>query len=209
VPVFWFAPEVVDPSLVPAEGPLAGEPQGEGVIDGVALALGREFPSEGTETVLRVRTRVAIPSGADAPRTARLFFVDGKQGSGRWTENTVSFQGYSVRPRFEECAFAVEALAAVFKRGDADGNGSLGMGDVIFVLRYLFLGGGDLPCADAADANDDGAVGLGDAVYLLNYQFTGGPDPAAPGPHSCGVDPTPTSAPGGATCDYPAAACEG
>jgi hypothetical protein len=83
-------------------------------------------------------------------------------------------------------------LAPLFRRGDADGNGVLGLSDPIQVLQMLFLGGSlDQDCADAADVDDDGAVGLTDAVVLLNYLFLAGPPPPPPGPASCGADPTP------------------
>jgi hypothetical protein len=43
---------------------------------------------------------------------------------------------------------------------------------------------------DAADANDDGGVNLSDPVWIYNFLFQGGPPPPAPGPTSCGPDPT-------------------
>jgi hypothetical protein len=51
------------------------------------------------------------------------------------------------------------------------------IGDVIFVLNYLFKGG---PCPfplELGDVNGDCAVDLGDVVFLLNFLFRGGPPP--------------------------------
>ncbi|MEM6996275.1 MAG: dockerin type I repeat-containing protein [Myxococcota bacterium] len=76
----------------------------------------------------------------------------------------------------------VDALAAsvpVFVRGDASGDGTVGIDDAIKILDYLFQGGGAPPCMDAADVNDDGNVGLDDAVVTLNHLFMGEPVPSA------------------------------
>ncbi|MBI4606318.1 MAG: hypothetical protein HY721_30505 [Planctomycetes bacterium] len=79
---------------------------------------------------------------------------------------------------------------ALFRRGDADGSGSLGIGDAIFLLGYLFLGGRAPPCLDAADSGDSGALDLSDAVFVLELLFLGGREPLPPGPSTCGPDPT-------------------
>jgi hypothetical protein len=61
--------------------------------------------------------------------------------------------------------------------GDANGDGQVGPGDVVFLLNYLYRSG---PAPDplwTGDANSDGQVGPGDVVYLLNYLFREGPPP--------------------------------
>jgi hypothetical protein len=77
-----------------------------------------------------------------------------------------------------------------FRRGDADGDGRVGLTDAVEVLASLFQGGGPLACEDASDADDDGALGLTDAVSILVYLFQGGTAPPDPGPSACGSDPT-------------------
>ena len=79
--------------------------------------------------------------------------------------------------------------AISFQRGDADARGSLEITDGIYTLSYLFLGGPEPPCHDAADTDDSGAVDLSDAVGLFRHLFLGGVDPRAPF-SVCGVDPT-------------------
>ncbi len=64
--------------------------------------------------------------------------------------------------------------------GDANGDGTVNIGDAIFVINYVFKGG---PAPDplcSADANGDGPVNVGDAVYLINFIFNGGPAPIDP-----------------------------
>jgi hypothetical protein len=95
-----------------------------------------------------------------------------------------------------------------FKRGDADGSGSLEVTDAINNLAYQFLGNFAAPCLDALDFDDSGAVDLSDAISSLTHQFVSGPAPAAPGLELCGPDPTPDANGGDLGCDaYPAAAC--
>ena len=77
----------------------------------------------------------------------------------------------------------------LFRRGDADSNGSLELTDAVSLLNFLFTGGGRSACLDAADFDDDGEADISDAIASLNHQFLGGPPPAAPGAINCGGDP--------------------
>ena len=85
----------------------------------------------------------------------------------------------------ESCQEPAEDL---FRRGDADANGAMQLTDAVFVLLYLFSGGGEPPCMEASDADNNGALQLTDAVYVLLYLFSGGDAPPAPGPGECGPD---------------------
>ncbi|MDE0739763.1 MAG: choice-of-anchor D domain-containing protein [Planctomycetota bacterium] len=90
----------------------------------------------------------------------------------------------------ESCTFDVTVTCgAQFVRGDANGDGGIDISDPTHTLRYLFLGGRDSTCADAADANDDGSVTLADVIYSLNYSFRGDSAPPTPFP-DCGLDGT-------------------
>ena len=78
----------------------------------------------------------------------------------------------------------------VFRRGDTDGSGSVELTDAISLLRYLFLGQAAPGCLDAADSDDNGNLELTDAIGVLGYLFLGADAPPAPGPQSCGGDPS-------------------
>lgn len=84
-----------------------------------------------------------------------------------------------------------------FRRGDTNGDGNVDLSDGITTLTYLFAGGENPSCEDAADADDSGAVNLSDAIFTFLYLFTGGEPPPAPGPWDCGDD---TRAPDGLGC---------
>ncbi len=94
----------------------------------------------------------------------------------------------------------------IFKRGDCNADGKLGLSDVIKFLSYKFVGTQSLECLDAADIDDDGELRLDDAIRSLNYQFTGtAPAPEPPGPFTCGPDETTDAFP---PCEYPPENCE-
>lgn len=67
--------------------------------------------------------------------------------------------------------------ASYVMRGDANADGVIDLGDVVYILNYLFKGGPAPDPLAAGDANCDGLVDLGDVVYLLNYLFKAGPPP--------------------------------
>jgi hypothetical protein len=70
-----------------------------------------------------------------------------------------------------------------FRRGDANGDGVIALGDAIYLLNYLFRNGDPPDPLGAGDANCDETVELGDAICLLNYLFRGGDPPSCQ--HEC------------------------
>lgn len=81
-----------------------------------------------------------------------------------------------------------------FIRGYINADSKTDLSDAIFLLEYLFRGGGAPTCQLAADINDDNKVDLSDTIFMLNHLFLGGPVP--PPPYSvkgegCAPDPTP------------------
>jgi len=62
--------------------------------------------------------------------------------------------------------------------GDANADGLANVGDVVYLINYIFYAGPGPEPDEAGDVNGDGTVNVGDAVYLINNIFNGGPDPA-------------------------------
>ena len=86
---------------------------------------------------------------------------------------------------------ATDLLAmSPFVRGDANQDATVDISDASAILGFLFLGTAAPGCVDAADTNDDGAVDISDASHLLSFLFLGGLTLPAPGPETCGLDPT-------------------
>lgn len=79
---------------------------------------------------------------------------------------------------------------AFFIRGDANDNGELDIGDAIYTLYYLYLGGPG-GCSDRLDADDSGEVDMSDPLRTLYFLFIGGTPPPEPPYPEKGQDLTP------------------
>ena len=65
-----------------------------------------------------------------------------------------------------------------FLCGDANKDGVVDIGDVVYLINYLFINGpAPVPILHAGDANCDEVVDVSDVVYLINYLFVNGPEP--------------------------------
>ncbi len=64
-----------------------------------------------------------------------------------------------------------------FTFGDCNGDGILDVGDVVYLVNYLYRNGSAPDPVEAGDANCDGIVDVGDVVYLTNYLYRGGNPP--------------------------------
>jgi hypothetical protein len=67
--------------------------------------------------------------------------------------------------------------------GDANGDATVNVSDAVYIINYVFVGGGAPVPLACGDANSDGTVNVSDAVYIINYVFVGGgaPDNCSPG----------------------------
>ena len=68
--------------------------------------------------------------------------------------------------------------ATSIKRGDANGDGIVNVGDIVYLVSYLYKGGPEPTPEEAGDVNLDGIINVGDIVYLVSYLYKGGPPPA-------------------------------
>jgi hypothetical protein len=65
--------------------------------------------------------------------------------------------------------------------GDANNDGTVNIGDAVYVIAYVFKGGPPptpYPIC-SGDANCDCQCNIGDAVYVIAYVFKGGPAPCS------------------------------
>ncbi|UCB53030.1 MAG: dockerin type I repeat-containing protein, partial [Candidatus Zixiibacteriota bacterium] len=66
--------------------------------------------------------------------------------------------------------------------GDVQGDFVVNVGDVVYLVTYLYKGGPAPYCPTArGDVNNDGVINVGDVVYLVTYLYKGGPPPNCPG----------------------------
>lgn len=65
-------------------------------------------------------------------------------------------------------------------RGDVTGDGIINVGDIVYLVSYLYKNG---PAPDPVwigDCNCDDIVNVGDVVFLVSYLYKGGPEPVCP-----------------------------
>jgi hypothetical protein len=81
----------------------AARPDNDGAITVTVLSYTRPvtLPSEGRAAVAIVEVEARFPA-AGACRSARVFYVDGRQGSGQPVRNVVTHRGVTVPPEFGE-----------------------------------------------------------------------------------------------------------
>ncbi len=61
--------------------------------------------------------------------------------------------------------------------GDANGDSSVDISDVVHLIAYIFAGGPAPNPELSGDADCSGNIDISDAVYLISYIFAGGPKP--------------------------------
>jgi hypothetical protein len=64
------------------------------------------------------------------------------------------------------------------KCGDVTGDDIINVGDVVFLISYLYRGGAAPSPIEVGDVNCDGIVNVGDVVFLITYLYRGGPSPS-------------------------------
>lgn len=71
----------------------------------------------------------------------------------------------------------VYEAVALYATGDVNGDGTISVADVVFLINYLFKGGLAPYPLWKADANGDCQVSLSDVVYLISFLFKSGEPP--------------------------------
>ena len=62
--------------------------------------------------------------------------------------------------------------------GDANADGAIDIGDVVYLINYLYRASPSPVPTPVGDTNCDGVVDIGDVVFLINYLFRAGPPPS-------------------------------
>ena len=74
-------------------------------------------------------------------------------------------------------AYTLHIEAVTPRPGDANVDSDVNVGDVVYLINYIFKSGPEPAVPNWADANADCLVNVGDAVFLVNFVFSGGPAP--------------------------------
>jgi len=73
--------------------------------------------------------------------------------------------------------FCSPRVEAAIRRGDANGDAVINIGDAVYIVNYIFKAGFAPEPLENGDANCDDDINIGDAVHIVNYVFKGGPAP--------------------------------
>ncbi|MCK4403486.1 MAG: hypothetical protein KAW02_00220 [candidate division Zixibacteria bacterium] len=68
----------------------------------------------------------------------------------------------------------------VFKSGDPTNDGVVDIGDVVYIINYLYRQGEEPDPLESGNASCDGIVDLADIVWLIGYLYRAGPAPCCP-----------------------------
>jgi hypothetical protein len=68
--------------------------------------------------------------------------------------------------------YAVLCLPA--ECGNVNGDGNVGIGDVVYLINYVFSGGPEPHPIENADVNCDDKINLVDIIFMVNYVFRSG-----------------------------------
>ncbi len=75
-------------------------------------------------------------------------------------------------------ADTLSSMVRTCVRGDVNKDEVIDVGDVVYLVSYLYRGGSAPDPLAAGDVNCDGIVDVGDVVYLVTYLYRGGPEPS-------------------------------
>ncbi len=93
----------------------------------------------------------------------------------RWPSDTVRI--FTAIPA--DTFLTIYETAPTYVCGDANGDASVDISDVVYLIAYIFSGGSAPSPLLAGDANCDIAVDISDVVYLIAYIFSSGLAPCA------------------------------
>ncbi|MCK4462580.1 MAG: hypothetical protein KAW46_12295, partial [candidate division Zixibacteria bacterium] len=75
----------------------------------------------------------------------------------------------------------VSLTVAAWVCGDIDGSGSgPDIGDLVYLVDYMFSGGPPPPVEAAANVDGVNGIDIADLVYLVDFMFNEGPAPTCP-----------------------------
>jgi hypothetical protein len=153
-------------------------------------SIGPKSVNEGANLTFRVHATDAdgdsiILTAINTP--ANSSFADSGNGAGSFTFNpdytqsgtyNVTFKASDKELVDSETVVVTVYEAAGYIYGDANGDGTVNVADVVYLVSYLFKSGPAPDPLSSGDANCDGKVTVSDVVYIINYLFKGGPKPA-------------------------------
>ena len=112
--------------------------------------------------------------------------LDGSSGGSQSSHFTVKVSSTGQPSPTSEMASASLKIrsgyvySASVLHGDANADGVISLGDVVYLNSYLYSGGPPPIPFESGDVNCDRTITLGDLVYLISYLYKGGLPPCDP-----------------------------
>ena len=156
----------------------------DSVRHSVAPSSGVQLDNYGEQTTYDVRVRIASTS-ADT-----IFFHEGitlQHNTSHWIipdwrdhhDSLAILVDSGMTGHFTDTMSIVnEEDPGNYICADANRDKIIDVGDVVYLINYLFKNGSAPNPLVAGDANFDGVVDVGDVIYMINYLFKGGPVPS-------------------------------
>ena len=95
------------------------------------------------------------------------------EGNTVYSVNGTAIEGDSFVMPAQDVTITVAIVEPEFSRGDVDGNGSVGIGDITTLIDYILSGDATGVNVDAADCDQNGTVGISDVTTLIDYVLSG------------------------------------
>ena len=168
IPIKWIGPMVCDTAYFAEGRPDMFDWQDVSIDSSInlvwfnALSYGDPMPP-GTGPVAYMHFEVNDTGWAelDTANTGIIFLIFNDPQANSWMPQVVPSQ-YHIEPSLV---------------GDVNRDGQVDLGDIVFLINYLYKGGSPPDFLEQGDVNGDGIVDLSDVVYLINYLFRDGPVP--------------------------------
>jgi hypothetical protein len=113
---------------------------------------------------------ILAPPDSSGPDTIRM------EVKGKITGSSYSYPTYQDWIGGET---EVVVTTVFYMHGDVNRDHVIDLGDVVYLINFLYRGGPPPWPPEAADVNCDYKIDLGDVVYLINYLFRDGPPPCS------------------------------
>ncbi len=130
------------------------------------------FPIGGTEVSV-----IAIDEGSNRDTCHFIVSVslidEDSDGYADWDDNCVA----DFNPGQDDSDDDGLGDVCDWRYGDANGDDEFNVGDVVFIISFIFNNGAAPQPLKAGDSNCDGETNIGDAVFLINHIFNFGPGP--------------------------------
>jgi hypothetical protein len=95
--------------------------------------------------------------------------------SNSWTQSGIYEVSVKAKDVFDsESDWSNSLFVAIYTCGDCTDDGIIDVGDLTYLINYLFIGGPAPDPMQTGDVNSDGEVDVSDIVHFINYLFLGG-----------------------------------